>query len=72
MRRGDLLDDWQQHRQRRVVTAAVVLLVVGLVLGGVFGIALARAFDAAPLEELRREFSGPDASAAFAPDSLRP
>jgi hypothetical protein len=67
MRRGDLLDDWQEHRQRRVVTAAIVLLVVGLLVGAVFGIALARAFDAAPLEELRQEFSGPDSSAALAP-----
>ena len=72
MRRGDLMDDWQQHRKRRVVTAAILLLVIGVTLGAVFGIALARVFDAAPLDEIQQEFSGPDAGGGSAPDSLRP
>jgi len=72
MRRGDLMDDWQQHRKRRVVNAAVLLLVVGVTLGALLGIGLARVFDAAPLDEIQQEFSGPDADGASAPDNLRP
>lgn len=72
MRRGDLMDDWQQHRKRRVVNAAVLLLVIGVALGVVLGVVLARVFDAAPLDEIRQEFSDPDADGAPAPGSLRP
>lgn len=72
MRRGDLMDDWQQHRKRRVVNAAVLLLVVGVTLGALLGIGLARVFDAAPLDEIQQEFSGPDADGGSAPDNLRP
>jgi uncharacterized membrane protein YfcA len=66
------MDDWQQHRKRRVANAAVLLLVIGLTLGAVLGIALARVFDAAPLDEIQQEFSGPDADGGSAPDNLRP
>ena len=67
MRRGDLINDWQDRRTRSAVTAFVVLLMVGLTLGAVLGIGLARAFDLAPLDELRREFSGPDSASATGP-----
>ena len=72
MRRGDLMDDWQQHRKRRVVNAVVLLLVIGVTLGVVLGMAMARVFDAAPLDEIQQEFSGPDTDGGSAPDNLRP
>jgi hypothetical protein len=57
MRRRDLID--YPHKYRRAALAALVtLLVLGLGLGGALGTALSRAFEAANIEELAREFSG--------------
>jgi hypothetical protein len=60
MPRTDLTDDWQ-HTVRTVLTGTVVILVLGLALGAVIGFLLIRAFDAAGVDDLARDFSGPQA-----------
>ena len=62
MRRGDLMDDWQEHRKRYLITAAVVLLVIGLTVGAALAVIVTRLFDAANLDEFARDFSRPGAA----------
>jgi ABC-type transporter Mla maintaining outer membrane lipid asymmetry permease subunit MlaE len=62
MRRADLMPDWQQHTMRTVLSAILVILVLGVALGAVLGLMLTRAFDAAGIDEFARNFSGPHAA----------
>jgi hypothetical protein len=66
MPRTDLTDDWQ-HTVRTVLTGTVVILVLGVALGAVIGFLLIRAFDAAGVDDLARNFSGPRAGETSAP-----
>jgi hypothetical protein len=58
MPRRDLTDD-RDHNVRTVLTGTVVILVLGVLLGAVLGLLLIRFFDAAGLDDLARNFSGP-------------
>jgi hypothetical protein len=69
MRRGDLVNDWQDRRKRSAVTALVVILMIGLTLGVALGVVLTRVFDAAQIDELAREFSRPGAGAPVTPET---
>lgn len=65
--------DGRQHVVRTVLTAVLVILSAGVLLGWLVGIALTEAFDATGLQELiAREFSGPAAPPETVADSLRP
>jgi membrane protein DedA with SNARE-associated domain len=57
---------------KTTVLLLVTLLTLGILLGAGVGVALARAFDSANLEQRARQFSNPDASAPLVLDTLRP
>jgi hypothetical protein len=67
MRRTDLMPDWQRHTMRTVLTGILVILVLGVALGAGIGLLLTRAFDAAGVDDLARNFSGPPAVDESAP-----
>lgn len=69
MRRGDLMNDWQDRRKRSALTALVVLLMIGLTVGVALGVILTQAFDAARIDDLAREFSQPGAAAPVTPET---
>ena len=65
--------DGGQHVLRTVLTAVLVILSTGLLLGWLVGVALTEAFDAAGLQEMiAREFSVPAPPAQTVVDILRP
>jgi hypothetical protein len=65
--------DGGQHVIRTVLTAVLVILSAGILLGWVVGMALTEAFDATGLQEMiSREFSVPAAPPETVADNLRP
>ncbi|HEX6248034.1 MAG TPA: hypothetical protein VFZ64_09215 [Nocardioidaceae bacterium] len=60
------------HVTRTVLAGVLVILVVGLVLGWVAGIALTRAFEAAHVDEIGRQIFGVDGEDPVRADTLRP
>jgi hypothetical protein len=61
MPRTEVTDEGH-HTVRTVLTGTVVILVLGLLLGAALGLLLIRFFDAAGLDDLARNFSGPHAT----------
>lgn len=57
MPRADLTDDWRPRTPRTVLGGLAALIVLGIGLGLLVGLGLARLFDAADIEDFARDFS---------------
>lgn len=60
------------HVTRTVLAGVLAILLVGLALGWVAGVALTRAFEAANVDEIGRQMFGADGEDPVRADTLRP